>query len=97
MMTGLHPFLYGILTMAGLVAALVFVRFYRMAADRLFLFFAAAFIGMALNWIALAMTDPTWEDRYQVFLLRLIAYAFILFGIIDKNRRVQRTTDARAR
>lgn len=89
-MAALHPFLYGILTMAGCVAALIFLRFHRMTRDRLFVFFALAFVGMSLNWFAMAMTDPASDDRYHVFLLRLAAYAFILVGIADKNRRSKR-------
>jgi len=89
MMQALHAFLFGFLTMAALTAALIFLRFWRLTTDRLFVFFAAAFLGLALNWIALAMTDPMSEDRYYVFLLRLAAFVFILVGIIDKNRRAK--------
>ena len=86
---GLHPFLFGVLTTAGFVAALTFLRFWKMTRDRLFIFFAAAFVVLALNWLVLAMTDPASEDRYHVFLLRLLAFAFILYGIVDKNRRAK--------
>ena len=96
-MEGLHPFLYGVLTSAACVAALIFLRFYKLTGDRLFAFFAAAFLGMALNWLALAITDPLSEDRYYVFLLRLAGYAFILVGIVDKNRRSQRAISAAGR
>ena len=97
-MDGLHPFLYGFLTAAGLVVSLIFLRFWKMTRDRLFIFFAAAFVALALNWIALAMTDPASEDRYHVFLLRLVAFGFILYGIVDKNRRAKgELAGARAR
>ena len=89
-MDGLHPFLFGALTAAGFTAALIFLRFWKMTRDRLFIFFALGFVALALNWLALAMTDPTSEDRYHVFLLRLVAFAFILYGIFDKNRRAKR-------
>ena len=89
MTQGLHPFLFGFLTAAALAAALIFLRFWRMTSDRLFGFFAAAFVSLAVNWLALAMTDPASEDRYYVFLLRLVAFGFILVGIVDKNRRAQ--------
>jgi len=83
----MHPFLYGALTMAGITAALMFARFWRMTRDRLFLFFALGFFVFAVNWVALAMTDPTSEHRYFLFLLRLVAFGCIIFGIVDKNRR----------
>ena len=90
MMDGLHPFLYGFLTSAALTVALIFLRFWRMTQDRLFIFFAAAFVALALNWLALAMTDSASDDRYHVFVLRLVAFVFILVGIVDKNRRAKR-------
>ncbi len=85
--SGLHQFLYGTLTMAGFVAALIFARFWRMTTDRLFLYFALAFLMFAVNWMALAVTDPASENRYYIFLLRLVAFGFIIFGIVDKNRQ----------
>ena len=90
----LHPFLFGVLTAAALTAALIFLRFWKLTRDRLFVFFAAAFVSLALNWLALAMTDPSSEDRYYVFLLRLVAFGFILVGIVDKNRRAKIGLDA---
>ena len=85
--SSLHQFLYGALTMAGLTAAVMFARFWKMTTDRLFLFFALAFLMFAVNWMALAATDPASENRYYIFLLRLVAFGFIIFGIVDKNRR----------
>lgn len=93
-MDALHAFMFGALTTAGLVAALIFLRFWKMTRDRLFMFFALAFFVLALNWLAMAMTDPASEDRYHVFLLRLIAFAFILVGIVDKNRRATHALSA---
>ena len=96
MMKGLHPFLFGLLTAAALTAALIFLRFFRMTRDRLFAYFAAAFVALALNWLALAMTDPAFEERYYVFLLRLVAFGCILVGIFDKNRRSKVDLDSEA-
>ena len=90
MTAGLNLFLLGTLAMAGLVAALFFLRFWTLTADRLFLFFALAFVALALNWLALALTDPASENRYYVFLLRLLAFGFIIYAIVDKNRRAER-------
>lgn len=90
MIPGLHPFLFGLLTAAALTAALFFLRFWRQTADRLFLFFALAFCALGINWLALAMTDPASEHRYYAFLLRLVAFGFILYGIFEKNRRSKR-------
>ena len=88
-MSGLHPFLFGVLTAAAITAAVFFLRFWTLTSDRLLLYFSLAFIALGLNWFALAMTDPANENRYFVFLLRLLAFIFIIVGIVDKNRRAK--------
>ncbi|HVO89351.1 MAG TPA: DUF5985 family protein [Casimicrobiaceae bacterium] len=80
-------FLWGALTMACLVAALLFARFWSLSKDRLFLFFALAFCAFALNWLALAATRSAIESHYGVYLLRLLGFGFILVAILDRNRR----------
>jgi hypothetical protein len=80
-------FLWGMLTMAHLVAAFLLVRFWRMSRDRLFLFFAGAFATLALNWVGLALIDPALELQHYVFLVRLFAFLLLIVGILDKNRR----------
>jgi hypothetical protein len=93
-MSALHPFMFGILTAAAFTAAVFFLRFWTLTSDRLLLYFSLAFVALGLNWFALAMTDPASEDRYFVFLLRLLAFIFIIIGIVDKNRRAQRSPAA---
>jgi hypothetical protein len=80
-------FLWGMLTMGSLVAALLLLRFWRVTRDRLFLFFAAAFATMALNWVGLSVIDPALELRHFVYLLRFCAFVLLIAGIVDKNRR----------
>jgi len=79
-------FLAGAITMASLVAGLVFLRFHRRTSDRLFLFFAASFwldaIGRTLE-IALQLTD---DGSPTLYVIRVVAYGLILVGILDKNR-----------
>lgn len=93
-MSALHPFMFGILTAAAFTAAVFFLRFWTLTSDRLLLYFSLAFVALGLNWFALAMTDPASENRYFVFLLRLLAFIFIIIGIVDKNRRAQRSPAA---
>ncbi len=83
----MNQLFFGALTMGCLVAALLFLRFWKLARDRLLLFFAFAFGSFALNWIALALVSPTLGSRHYVYLLRLLGFAFIIVGIVDKNRR----------
>lgn len=83
----MHEFLWGMLTMATLMAALFFLRYWRMGRDRLFLFLSLAFVAMSATWIALATVGPAYQHREIVYLLRLLAFAVIIIGVVDKNRR----------
>ena len=80
-------FLWGMLTMAHLVAALLLVKFWSISRDRLFLFFAGAFAALAANWAGLALIDPALELQHYVYSIRLAAFLLLIVGIIDKNRR----------
>ena len=81
----LREFALGALTTLSLIIALFFLRYWRRSADRLFLCFALAFAILALEWVGHAVFDP--DLRHYIFLVRLVAFALILLGIIDKNRR----------
>jgi hypothetical protein len=83
----MREFLWGMLTMASIVAGLFFLRYWRASRDRLFAFFASAFAVMSISWAGLAATSPSFEARHYVYLIRLLAFAIIIFGILDKNRR----------
>jgi hypothetical protein len=87
-----REFVWGLLTMETLVAALFFLRSWRVSRERLFLYFALAFAAMATNWIGLSLVDPHRELVHYVSLLRLLAFVLIIVGIVDKNRRSARTT-----
>ena len=83
----MRHFLWGALAVTSVIASIFFMRYFRLTRDRLFVFFSIAFLVMALNWIGLAIADPSIETRHQVYVLRLLAFVLILIGIIDKNRR----------
>ncbi|ADO75324.1 DUF5985 family protein [Stigmatella aurantiaca] len=82
----LKAMLNGALVMGCLACALFFVRFWRASRDRLFVFFALAFLGMGFNWLALTLLDVDDERRHFVYVLRLISFLLILYAIWDKNR-----------
>ena len=86
----MKQFLWGALSMASAVASLLFLRYGRVARDRLFLYFAAAFLAMTLNWLGLAIIDANTEERYLAYFLRLLAFVLIIIGIVDKNLRASR-------
>lgn len=79
----LGAFLYGLLTAASLVAALFFFRFWRQSRDGLFCSFAIAFLLMAANSMLSVFVGG---DEYPaIYLLRLSAFALIIFAILRKN------------
>jgi len=78
-------FVAGALTTGYLVIALFFLRFRRETGDRLFAIFAAAFGMLALQRFALFYFAA--EAGLWLYTLRLLAFALILFAIIDKNSK----------
>lgn len=87
MIIRLAPFALGAIAMACLIAGLFFLRFYRDSRDRLFLFFAAAFWLEGVNRTIFAFSPNPKEADPILYLVRALAYALILIGIWDKNRR----------
>lgn len=81
----MNAFLGGALTAGYLVAALFFLRFRRESGDRLFTIFSAAFVLLAVQRFALFFYGA--EMGIWLYTLRLIAFALILFAIIDKNAK----------
>jgi hypothetical protein len=85
-METLYIFLLGVLSTSAAAIGVFFWRFWRASRDRLFLAFAVGFWLIAGNWAAVAAM-PTGESWYQVYLMRLAAFAFIIWGIVEKNLR----------
>jgi hypothetical protein len=85
------------LIMQGALAAgcwasgLFFLRFWRSANDRLFLFFALAFVVLGAHWLVIGLSDMPSETRYFLYLPRLGAFVLIVVGIVDKNQRARRS------
>lgn len=77
--------LSGAITMASLVIALFFLRFWRNTRDRFFLYFAASFLIEGLHRVYSALNDAGGEDSPLHYLIRLLAYGLILWAILEKN------------
>lgn len=86
MITALVALVYGALAMGFVVAALFFHRYWRESRDRLFLWFAAAFLVLAIQRVATVLSAQWNEDTTWVYVLRLLAFLMILIGILEKNR-----------
>lgn len=79
-------FLWGALVMASWVVGLLFLRLWKETRDRLFSTFALAFWVLSLNWVGLAIQDPSDETRHYFYIARLVAFSLIIWAIVDKNR-----------
>lgn len=73
--------------MGLLVAAGCFFRFWRESRDRLFGFFAGAFLLLALNRVLLVALNEQRENSLLPYGVRLLAFLLILAAIADKNWR----------
>jgi hypothetical protein len=78
-------FLNGVSAGASLLAAILFLRFWRETDDRLFACFALGFGLLAVNWAALSLVIVPAETRHFLYLVRLGAFVVVLAGIVDKH------------
>ena len=83
-------FASGMITMGFLVATVFFTRFWARTLDPLFLAFAAAFFLLAANQALVALLELPREEVSQIYLLRILAFAIIIAGIVWKNRTARR-------
>lgn len=84
-MTHLNPFLSGAITAGFIVASLFFFSFWRRTRDSLFAAFGAAFLLLAANQALITLAGIPEEHRSWVYLLRLAAFALLIFAIVRKN------------
>lgn len=80
----LNQFLLGANVMACAAIGLFFFRFWHKTHDRLLAIFAIAFWVLGFNWLALSFTT-TDEVRTWLYVIRLLAFLLILYGILQKN------------
>jgi hypothetical protein len=79
-------FLYGAAATGFAAIGGYFYRFWKRSLDRLFLMFAVAFWLLAIDRVVLGLVPLASEVRVYVFLIRLVAFCLILYGIYGKNR-----------
>jgi hypothetical protein len=82
----LYDFLSGAVALGFFTCGLFFLRFWRRTRDQLFLAFALAFALLGLGQTILAIANIPTEERGSLYLIRLAAFALILFAILRKNR-----------
>ena len=86
-MTPIGDVLSGAIVLGFFVIGLFFVRFWRDSKDRLFAYFALAFWILALERVALIYFGAQQEASPVLYLARVLAFAILAFGILDKNRK----------
>lgn len=85
MMANLVSVLSGATAMAGMVAALFFLKFWRRTKDTFFIIFAAAFAIDALGRFVQAVVQVSDIAEPAYFLPRLLMFGLIVVAIIRKN------------
>jgi hypothetical protein len=78
-------FFYGMITMAYLVAAAFFWRFWKRTRDRLFTAFSLSFLLLALSAGLASLLSLPFEERSWIYLLRLAAFILLIVAILQKN------------
>jgi hypothetical protein len=88
-MTPLTHALLGAVLMGDVIAALFFVRFWKLTDDRFFLFFAASFIAIAVSRVVVDEYIPPIGYEPFGYMIRILSYLFIIAGILYKNTSVR--------
>ena len=82
----LNAFLLGAISVANLVAGMLFLRYWRSSRDRFFLYLVASFLLEAVNRAASALEPAGRGESAWHYAVRLVAYLLILLAIWEKNR-----------
>lgn len=85
-MSELSLFLSGAISLASLVVALFFLRFWRTTHDSFFLYFALSFALEAASR-AVSVGLQLSDNNPMFYGVRVIAYGLIIVAIWQKNRR----------
>jgi len=83
----MNEMLIGAIATACFIIGLFFLRFWKTTGDKFFLFFALSFFIECVNRVSLYLFFDLRETSPIYYLIRLVAYGFIIFAIIEKNRR----------
>jgi hypothetical protein len=81
-----NDFLAGAIVMGFLVAALMFLRFWKRTREGLYLAFSGSFLLLGATQGLLTLGNFHDEERSWLYLLRLAAFLLILFAMGWQNR-----------
>jgi hypothetical protein len=83
-------FITGMVAMGFLTGAMFFLRFWTRSRDSLFLWFAATFILLFFSQALTVYSGVPREEQTFTYVLRLLAFCFILCAVGIKNCRRKR-------
>jgi uncharacterized membrane protein HdeD (DUF308 family) len=86
--------LLGAISMASLIAAMFFLRFWRHTADQLFLWFAVSFLVEGINRAALGLSANPNEAQPFFYFVRFLSYLLIVIAIVAKNLERKKSSSA---
>lgn len=89
-------YLCGMITACNWIAATIFLRFWKQTRDRLFLFFALAFLVFGFSRLPRAFVEPDAAWTVYTYLVRFIAHASLLVAILDKNLQSAKAAETKA-
>lgn len=89
--------LSGMFVGMGLAVGLFFCRFWQKTRERLFALLALVFLLLSIERCVLAFVPAGHESRHFIFIVRLLAFALLIIGIVDKNRQSPRRCPPRPR
>lgn len=78
--------LSGAILMGCAVIALFFFRFWRRTGERLFGWFATAFLLLVVERVIILTVAPEISHHPLFYCTRLVAFLCIVWAILDKNR-----------
>ena len=73
------------ISMASLVAAMFFLRFWKKTRDKFFLWFAVSFAIEGINRAALGLSQDPNEGQPFFYIIRFLSYLLIVIAIVSKN------------
>ena len=82
----LYDFLSGAVACGFLICGLLFLRFWRRTREALFLAFSGAFMLLGVTQALLTLGNFQDEERSWLYLIRLVAFLFILYAMWSQNR-----------
>lgn len=80
----LEQFFAGAIMLASIVIAMQFWQCRNRTRDRLFGFFAVAFLLLGLERVSIEFLPD--NPRSMLYVFRLLAFVLIVYAILDKNR-----------